>query len=450
MEPTKRIVTPFRSVLFSILLILLLLTSVPAQSTEQPATTQISNTRTASCVVKITSDPMVLPLDDATIDYLLHSTSIGGRVTREVLNISPEQVSDIFTIEALVGATGRILPEPLGRRRLTSEGYEDELNQDEYEMIMARETDASASSMVRPRSSRRSPTMSRITSVTSPGFAAEQTILFKLQVNLPENIKPAAEEFMDALIGNLRSTLVKAFEDYRLRYRDQLQLTEAEASNAEDDLREKQKTLREISGSYVIDRTKILADISRLRQEVQTAKMSQASNHVIINATTKQIAEIQAKIKERLENDSITIELQGLAEMSDKLLAQAEKEVQAGRIPAIQLEDLKVQLARAKIELARRREELSKSAGGSLIESLNKELADRSIQATQGEANLSSQEQQLAEAESLLAKADDYELLSLKIDIAKQNLQEAMLWRDRMSRQIRLLQPPMVSILGGE
>ena len=278
----------------------------------------------------------------------------------------------------------------------------------------------------------------------------EQTILFKLQVNLPKNVKPVAEEFMDALVGNLRSTLVKAFKDYRLRYRDQLQLTEQEAINAEKDLREKQKTLREIAGSRVLDRTKILTDINRLRQEVQTAKMNQASNQVIINATTKQIAEIQTKIKDKLENDSITIELQGLVEMSDKLLVQAEKEVQADRIPAIKLEDLKVQLARAKIELARRREELSKSAGGSLIESLNKELANRSIQATQDEANLSSQEKQLTEVKSLLVKADDYELLSLKADIAKQNLQEAMLWRDRMSRQIRLLQPPMVSILGGE
>ena len=79
-----------------------------------------------------------------------------------------------------------------------------------------------------------------------------------------------------------------------------------------------------------------------------------------------------------------------------------------------------------------------------------KELADRLIQATQDEASLASQEQQLAEVESLLVKVDDYELLSLKTEIAKQNLQEAMLWRDRMSRQIRLLQPPMVSILGGE
>ena len=434
MEPTKR---------FVILLILLLLTSIPAQSAEQQATAQISNTRTASCVVKITSDPMVLPLNDATIDYLLHSTSIGGKVTREVLNISPDQVSDMFKIEALVGSASRILPEPSPRQRSAPTGMQEY----EYEMMMeARRMGMEYKpSTTQSGYSRRTPT----TTATSPSFAMEQTILFKLQINLPENVKPAAEEFMNALVDNLRSTLVKAFEDYRIRFKAQLQLTEQEAINAENDLRGNQKILREISGTRVLDSTRILADINRLRQEVRTAKMNQAANQVSIDATTKQIADIQAKIKDKLANDSITMELQGLVEMIEKLLARAEVEVQAGGIPAKQIEDIKEKLARTKIELARRRESLSKSAGGTRIESLNKELADRLIQATQDEASLSSQEQQLAEVESLLVKVDDYELLSLKTEIVKQNLQEAMLWRDRMSRQIRLLQPPMVSILGG-
>ena len=434
MKPTKR---------FVILLILLLLISIPAQSAEQPATAQISNTRIASCVVKITSDPMVLPLNDATIDYLLHSTGIGGKVTREILNISPDLVSDMFKIETLVGSAGRILPEPSPRRSSAPTGMQEY----EYEMMMeARRMGMEYKpSTTQSGYSRRTPT----TTATSLSYTMEQTILFKLQINLPEDVKPAAEEFMNALVDNLRSTIVKAFEDYRIRFKAQLQLTEQEAINAESDLRENQKILREISGTRILDRTKILADINRLRQEVQTAKMNQASNQVSIDATTKQIADIQAKIKDKLANDSITMELQGLVEMIEKLLARAEIEVQAGGIPADQIEDIKEKLARTKIELARRRESLSKSAGGTRIESLNKELADSLIQATQDEASLSSQEQQLAEVESLLVKVDDYELLSLKTEIVKQNLQEAMLWRDRMSRQIRLLQPPLVSILGG-
>lgn len=405
MEATKHIV---------ILLVLILLTSAPAQSANRPAAEDISNTRTASCVVKITSDPMVLPLDNTTINYLLHSTGIGGRVAREVLNISPDQVSDIFQIEALAGGAGRILPED---RRQRTEG-------------IGQKPEILSSEQLRA--------------------AAEQTILFRLSVELDDTVKPAAEEFMNALVGNLRNTLIKAFEDYKLRFGDQLKLAEQEATSAETDLREKQKTLREISRSRVLDHDKILADIYRLRQNVQTAKMNQASNQVIIDTTTRRIAETQAKIMEHLENDSITIELQKIVELIGRLLIEAEKQFRAGTISSLQLNEIKEKLARARIEIAIRRESLSNSIGGNLIESLNKELADRSITAAQDEASIRSLERQLVEAESLFVKADDYELFSLKADVAKQTLQESILWRDRTSRRIRFLQSPMVSILGVE
>jgi hypothetical protein len=412
MEATKHIV---------VLLVLILLISVPAQSANKPATAELSNTHVASCLVKVTFDPLVLPLDNITIDYLLHSSSVGGKVTREVLNISPDQVSDIFKIEALAGAAGRILPQDR-RRKTEGRGQRSELLSSDFGLLSSEQM----------------------------SFATEQTLLFWLSVKLGNDVKPAAEEFMDALVDSLRGTLVKVFEDYKLRFNNQLQLAEQEATNAEKDIRDKQKTLREISRSRVLDRDSILADIYRLRQDVQTANMNQASDQVIIDATTKRIADIQARIKKQLENDLITIELQSIVEMSGKLVIEAEKQVKAGTISSLQLDEIKEKLVRARIEIARRREQLSSSVGGNLIESLNKELADRSIRATQDEASIRSMEQQLAEAESLLAKADDYELLSLKADIAKQNLQESILWRDRTSRQIRFLQLPMVSILGGE
>jgi len=186
MEATKHIV---------ILLVLILLTSVPVQSANKPAAVDISNTRTASCVVKITSDPMVLPLDNATIDYLLHSTGIGGKVAREVLNIPSDQVSGIFQIEALAGAAGRILPED--RRQRTEDRGQKTEGRGQRPELLSSDFGLLSSEQLR--------------------IAAEQTILFKLQVDLPEEVKSIAEEFMVALVDNLRSTLVKAFEDYRLR-----------------------------------------------------------------------------------------------------------------------------------------------------------------------------------------------------------------------------------------
>ena len=429
---------------FVILLILVLFASVPVQSANPPAAAQLSSTHTASCLVKITFDPLVLSLDSITIDYLLHSTSVGGRVAREILDITPDQVSDIFKIETLGGASGRALPEPSPMRRAATTG----MNEYEYEMMKERERvgrEYTASTSL-PGSSRRT----SAATVMPPNSAAEQTILLKLQINLPENVKPAAEEFMYALVDSLRSTLVKVFEDYKLRFESQLKLAEQEATRAETDLREKQKTLREISRSRVLDRNQILADIYRLRQEVQAARMSQASNQVIIDATTKRISEIQIKIAEQLANDSISIEQQKIIDLIGKLLVETERQAKEGTITTSQVNGIKERLARARIEKAQRRESLGKSIGGNLIESLNRELAGRLIQETEDEASLTSLGKQLVEAEALLEKVDDYELLSLKADMAKQSLQESILWRDRTSRQIRLLQSPMVSILGGE
>ena len=423
---------------FAILLIVVLVASIPAQSANQPDTVQISSTHTASCIVKITFDPLVLSLDNMTIDYLLHSTNIGGKVARDVLDISPDQVSNIFKVETLGGTTGSICPEPSPVRRSVPTG----------EMRMERERMGQeyTSSTARPGSS------SRISTTTStlPSPAAEQTILFKLAVNLPKDVKPAAEEFMYALVDNLRSTLIRVFDDYKMRFEDQRKLAEQEATRAENDLREKQKTLREISRTRILDRDQILADIYRLRQEEKNAKSNQATNRIIIDATTQKISEILANIAEQLDNDAISIEQQKIVELIGKLLVETEKQAEAGMIPTSQVDEIKERLARARIDKATRRETLSNSIGGNLITSLNKELADRSIQVTEQEASLVSLVKQLAEAESLLEKADDYELLMLKVEMAKQNLQESILWRDRMRRQIRLLQSPMVSILGGE
>jgi len=456
---------------FVILLTLFSLALSAAQSQEKPAP-RTSNTRTASCLVKITSDPAVLPLSFESIDYLLHSSGVGGRAVREVLDLSPDQAGDFLTIRDMgtiirmgsptAGAPAST-PLPRSLPRIEELGVGEEPSQ--YDEMMATEpmplqTPAApgspalprpATPAARPRSSRTrttEPTNRWVVTATPP--AVEQTQRFGLNVQLPENAKPVAEECMDALIFHLRNALTNAFDEHAGRLKGQLQLAEEEAARAESDLRQKQDQLREISGSRVLDRNSILGDISNLRRQIQEIEMKQASDQVIVDTTTKRIAELQAKVQSEIEKDSITEELKRLFALQDASFQNAEKLSASGRISGAELSDAQQKVARSRIELAQRREQLSKSKGGSLIESLNVTLMDRSVGIAQYGAHLSSYEQQLAEAEALLSKADDYELLSLKADIAKQGLQEALVWRDRLSRQIRMLQPPAVSVIGGQ
>jgi hypothetical protein len=454
METAKRL---------TILLIVTVMVTGSVRSAEQSKET-ISYTFDASCLIKITCDPVVLPLSFETIDYLLHSSGVGGKAAREVLDISPDQVHDLFTIEYVHELVSDAKSKSSRGR---SSGMEDGMYDDEYEMLMEAEMMAGydmmdhtglTSSRSRSRDSRTSRRSRRIPSigrtVTTSGFPIdEQTYLFSLHIQLPEQVvtKPAAEEFMDAILFNLRNALTSAFDEHMQKLKNQLKLADEEAARAEAELGRMQQELRDISGSRILDGDRILGEIEDIRNDIQRLEMEQDSDKVMGDAITRQIAEIQAKIQKDIEDDAVTKELKELVALQQQNFQQVEKLYKSGSASLIDdVADAREKLTRARIELAQRREQLSKSSGGNRIESLNSQLANYTIKEIQNRARLSNLKQQLIKAENLLARADHYEMLSLKIDIAKQNLQETILWRDRMNRRIRMIQPPTVSVIGGD
>lgn len=388
-----------------VLIIGITLTTAPIRSAEQPQA-KLSNTRTASCMVKVTCDPIVLPLSFETIDYLLHSSGVGGKAIREVLDISPDKVPrQHFMIDYLDEISGR---------------------------------------------TRRTPATDRTKMATADFPTDEQIYLFSLNIKLSDEVKHVAREFMDALLFNLQSDLKLAFDEHIQRLRNQLKLADEEADQAEQELNTKQKDLRSNFDSRILDRARILNDMENIRNDIQKVKMEQASDQANIDETTMQIAKIKAGMEKETDKDAVIAELTTLLQLQQLNVANMKKLSDSGRASNGELADAMEKLTRTKIELAQRREQLSKSSGGNLIESLNSALVNCSIKTTQNQAKLKSLEQQLGKARLLLEKADAYELLSLKIDIAKQNLQETILWRDRMSRQIRIIQPPSVSVIGGD
>lgn len=397
MENTKKIL---------VLIIAAVLATVPVHSAEQPQA-RISDTRTASCLVKITCDPFVLSLSFETIEDLFNSSGVGGKAVREVFDISPDQVprGHFFMIGNMDEIYGRTHTTPATDRTITA---------------------------------------------TTDFSTNEQIYLFSLDIQLSDKVKPAAEEFMDALLFNLRSDLELAFEEHIQKLRNQLKLADEEAAMAEQELNTMQRDLLNNFGSRILDRTIILTDMEDIRNDIQKVKMEQAADQANIDETTMQIAKIQARMQEETDKDPVTTELTTLLQLQQLNVANMKKLSDSGRASSSELGDAMEKLTRTRIELAQRREQLSKSAGGNLIESLNSALVSRSIKTTQDQAKLKSLEQQLTETRPLLEKTDAYELLSLKINIAKQNYQEALHWRDRISRQVRIIQRPAVMVIGGE
>lgn len=224
------------------------LAAVSARAMVEP---QLSNIRTASCLVKITAAPSILPLDSDSVAALLRSSGVGGKAAREVLGVLPDNIHDLIIIESV--------------QFLDEESYDQQggVGMDDYGMLTEEVTrPTSRRSSVGPTSPSRfrtgtrprtasqqkpetgglygeqlsngrgrapdtgeyysyyyarkpEPTPSRRpTAAPSLTLPTEKTVLIHVVVQLGEHTKPAAEKFMNALVDNLRHALIQAFENY--------------------------------------------------------------------------------------------------------------------------------------------------------------------------------------------------------------------------------------------
>jgi hypothetical protein len=342
---------------FMVLMIVTVLVTASVQSSAQ-SEAKISNTRTANCLVKITCDPAILPLNLETIDYLLHSSSVGGKARREVLNISPDQDYDLFTIEyvqplASHDLGGVSLP-PRDSRTGRSSKSEGDMNEYEYAMMMDAEMQRSMSmagpsrmgissfrdrNRNRDRNSRTNRTSESTSSVSSRGrlrdrgdglygYATtstaqrqrigtattdtieEQAYLFSLSIHLPEDVKPLAREFMMALVDNLRESLHDAHSVYSHDLRVLLEDAESRRDNARSRLAEVIKQVKTIEPPSPIDQNP--SDISvyeRLEQIVDLPNLTQSTSFADVIEQLKTAVDpplqIQPNWKDLLENAEV-------------------------------------------------------------------------------------------------------------------------------------------------
>ncbi len=285
MEPTKRI---------TLLLILVLLTISPGQSEEEPAG-KTSNTRTANCLVKITCDPAILPPDSRAISYLVHSSSVGGKAAREVLGFSTDDTAGLFTIEFLQLSSSIDGPAPIVLRtqgaKAEQQGAErEDYMMEEYMMMEKMRKDeyvpypgpAAKSSESRIRSRygterrrRQAPSTRREPSTKPVSSVEEQTCLFSLNIDLPENVKPAAREFLSALIENLRHVLDESYDAYVDELRSQFKFAEHRRDLAEAQLAETTSQVEikvtppiepPMADVIIHDRLEAVVDLSNLTQ----------------------------------------------------------------------------------------------------------------------------------------------------------------------------------------
>ena len=350
-----------------------------------------SNTREASCLVSITFDPAVLPLNVNTLPFLASSSGVAGKAAREVFGNGNYQDSvEVFSFQ--VDQTG---PD-----------------------------------------------------------AKDGTFTAGLQIVLRPEAKPAAEEFLAAVIKNLRTTLEEAADEQRSRLKTNLKRAQEEWLTTGEELartRREIANLQQAVGRSDVSWDGMFREVERLEKEKQALEMEQAGRSARRDALVDAIANTRMVAERQIASDATAAEL-------EKLVALLEEQVKAmkdirdkGRASDQDLTDLQIRLSEAKGRLAARREAVLQAAGGDLLAKLNAELTMLSIDDAESAARLKTLEEQLA-------KAKDPGRFKLAGEFAQLKEQEArradeaysarQLYDEQASR-LRNSWPVTVTVLGG-
>jgi len=295
---------------------------------------KLTNTREASCILKITVDPDILPLNPQTVDHLLGSSAVLGKAAQEVLGVAPEVAvgfRDNIVIEWLAQSFGQgpmpTEPAQRGRRRSRSTGQP---RDEGYEEMMEQLREIYGDRLIDPQSSQEPGAEKQPDSTNGrgmmmgsmggggygggmggygsrpadgamgmgmmgggtggmmgggamggygmggmygmplqarPGVGDPQNAVVRLSVLMPETVSPVAEEFLAALVENLKQTLRSSYEAH-------VKELEALAEFAESRREEAELNLNAAMGLNSLERMKVeqqldtIVDLSMLAAEM--------------------------------------------------------------------------------------------------------------------------------------------------------------------------------------
>jgi hypothetical protein len=239
-----------------------------------------SNTRTASCIVKITVDSAIMPLTLETVESLIMGSAVAGKASRNVLGVDmgssdvgvsvfvERLAQDLRTDEEFqarmpvtsrsdygaaygqVGSTPTatappeitqpaqpIIPEPQPGQSIRTSRSATLATGDRSASRIARSISGSVTGDRYGDYPVYGSTIAR--TARGWGASASQEITLDLNVRLSDNVKPAAEEFLAAIVENLRATLLHgAYASYRNELANLVHLAQNEHAIAAQELAE--------------------------------------------------------------------------------------------------------------------------------------------------------------------------------------------------------------------
>lgn len=515
----------------------------PAKAVEKPK--EVSHTRSASCILRITFDPSILPLNEQMLGYLVTSSGILGKVTKEILqaesypNVTLMTITDNGGVESMGeqggmgggmmggmgmggmgggmmgsgmmgmggygaggttgmagggtvgmpgvggGGGGMSMPAPPQTSELpvppatqveptdpstgtapSSNNSPDQLAADalrkqaerQLQEAQLRAIEAERRALDAQRVSERFQAryggrstgygQQELVNLSSGRAGLPQTLLVQFEIQLTNDHVPAATEAMEEIISLLGNALDRDFEQYmdQMAFRANLATRQAEA--AEQLVRKLQDQLRKLSPSKGLNRYQLMDDISNSQDQLRKLQMDEELNRVKLDTLNKQIEETKKKAEFQIAEDSVLKDLERMLDISKERVQTMEAMIKAGQANQTALQEAMEKLTRANIELAQRKEQLGASAGAERISDLLKRIDDISLRTTESKIQTNRLKERIAQSEECLNLAGDYEILVLRLDLAKEKLGEAL----RRADAERVCQPvpPVITPIGAD
>jgi hypothetical protein len=359
---------------------------VAQEHTDQP----VSGTHEASCIVRISSDRHLLPINDDLIQSLLVSTPVYREAVREILG--------------------------------TEGAHEDGV-------------------VIRFK-------------LLQQWVSEEATIVGEVHVAIGSEWPRVAEEFLADVCKRLERALARVGEADEARLQEGLAQLDAQLEQVNgrfEKLDEVRRKLWEQAGRADLSRERIEDLIRQLEEDKADFELKLAGASAREQALLQQIARIGHKAEEAAQESGVVAELRKVVELREKRLEQAQRRFDEGVVSAQEVGELQEQLALARAELAKHEEQVGERVGGGTLGGLNQQLAELSIEAAELEAALKHVRERLGEiqAKGLLELADRYERdFEIPLELAKDTFRALSKERQSLADGLRTARPPEVLVIG--
>lgn len=420
----------------------------PAAPTSPPAGQASGEEAEASCLLKITSDPAVFPLEPAILQYLLATSGVQQDAINEVV---PDGANVQVTLE-LVGGGGVTTPARLGDPRVPpgSGGGR-----------------GGAGPMRGPIGAPGMPGgfMGGMGGGTGGGVfeasavplpdSAEMMLMGRLTVTSPD--QRHARAIMVAVTKRFQAALEKVGTEEKRRLDRELTAAARQAEESRMRMEQLQKLRQEmLSGTPFNDlsRDSVLDMSRKFETERQDAAVKLESLRARNDAFRKHIAEAGAVVRDMIARQQAqTAEAQSLRARLEELQAKQEelkKKSESLRVPEEQLKQRNEQIKDVAQALAQLQATMTMQAPGARVGELNDQMSTSSIDLAETEVRLKVLDAKCKEMRELLSKADDFELrVGLELPLARSTYEGARLRQRDVEYRLSAIHPPTVTVIGG-